>query len=309
MSTTIPTTPADCSMSYPTASGSLQVLDDVTFRLPAGDSALTILGALGQRPVHPPRPVCWPRSAVFGLRASRRRRPCRTQRGRAGPATQRPTSGSCFRSFQLLPTLTARENVMVPLELRGSRTPRVRALELLDQVGLAQRADPTRSSCRVASSSGWPSPGPWWASRRSCSPTSPPATSMGPPPIVIRELLFDIPSAAGASLVLVTHDEGLAQRADSSCASPTGSRGRAGVGVMSAGGGPLHTHGGMLGRATGDGCCCTWVRLSLRGRRTRGHPLVRRQPHRQRDAQAKSFLGADLGLYRRQPIDEVRFWK
>lgn len=47
--------------------------------------------------------------------------------------------GFIFQNFQLLPTLSALENVMVPLELRGEKNIRQRALELLDKVGLADR--------------------------------------------------------------------------------------------------------------------------------------------------------------------------
>ncbi|HEY9443456.1 MAG TPA: ABC transporter ATP-binding protein [Gemmatimonadales bacterium] len=48
--------------------------------------------------------------------------------------------GFVFQSFQLIPTLTARENVQVPLELRGEAAAD-RATELLERVGLADRAD------------------------------------------------------------------------------------------------------------------------------------------------------------------------
>ena len=47
--------------------------------------------------------------------------------------------GFIFQNFQLLPTLTALENVMVPLELRGEKNIRPRALAMLDRVGLAER--------------------------------------------------------------------------------------------------------------------------------------------------------------------------
>jgi putative ABC transport system ATP-binding protein len=47
--------------------------------------------------------------------------------------------GFIFQNFQLLPTLTALENVMVPLELRGERNVRTRSMDLLDKVGLADR--------------------------------------------------------------------------------------------------------------------------------------------------------------------------
>src|SRR5260221_5758837 len=47
--------------------------------------------------------------------------------------------GFVFQSFQLIPTLTAIENVMVPLELRGGKQARERGMELLQKVGLAER--------------------------------------------------------------------------------------------------------------------------------------------------------------------------
>ena len=49
--------------------------------------------------------------------------------------------GFVFQSFQLIPTLTAIENVQVPLELRGDRDAPSRARELLSRVGLADRTD------------------------------------------------------------------------------------------------------------------------------------------------------------------------
>ena len=48
--------------------------------------------------------------------------------------------GFIFQNFQLLPTLTALENVMVPMELRKQANVREKALELLDRVGLKERA-------------------------------------------------------------------------------------------------------------------------------------------------------------------------
>lgn len=47
--------------------------------------------------------------------------------------------GFIFQNFQLMPTLTAIENVMVPLELRGEKKVRARAMEFLEKVGLAER--------------------------------------------------------------------------------------------------------------------------------------------------------------------------
>src|SRR5690606_21143624 len=57
---------------------------------------------------------------------------------------RRATVGFVFQSFQLIPSLTARENVQVPLELRGDRGDvSRRAAELLRRVGLGDRLDPS----------------------------------------------------------------------------------------------------------------------------------------------------------------------
>ena len=49
--------------------------------------------------------------------------------------------GFVFQNFQLIPTLTALENVTVPMELRGDRSARTLALDLLQRVGLGERTD------------------------------------------------------------------------------------------------------------------------------------------------------------------------
>src|SRR5690554_3171124 len=63
--------------------------------------------------------------------------------------------GFVFQSFQLLPGLTALENVMLPLELRGDRQARQAAEEFLSRVGLAARMEIGRASCRERLSR-WP---------------------------------------------------------------------------------------------------------------------------------------------------------
>lgn len=64
-----------------------------------------------------------------------------------------------FQSFQLIPTLTALENVQVPLELAGvvsSRDAAARARELLSRVGLGDRTHHFPQQPRGANSSAWP---------------------------------------------------------------------------------------------------------------------------------------------------------
>ena len=64
--------------------------------------------------------------------------------------------GFIFQTFQLIPTLTALENVMVPAELRGRKGAYERASELLDQVGLGERMSHYPAQLSGASSNGYP---------------------------------------------------------------------------------------------------------------------------------------------------------
>ena len=77
--------------------------------------------------------------------------------------------GFVFQFFNLVPRLSARANVELGMSIGGldRATRRRRAQELLEFVGLGDRTEHDPPSCRAASSSGWPSPGPW--------PTVPPS--------------------------------------------------------------------------------------------------------------------------------------
>jgi ABC-type lipoprotein export system ATPase subunit len=72
--------------------------------------------------------------------------------------------GFVFQTFNLLPRTSALDNVIMPLSYNGAdlsdRAELQRAAELLQRVGLETRLDHEPPSCPVASSSGWPSPGP-----------------------------------------------------------------------------------------------------------------------------------------------------
>ncbi len=120
--------------------------------------------------------------------------------------------GFVFQNFQLLPSLTALENVMLPLELRGDADVRTPALEMLGKVGLAERVDhyPRQLSGgeqqRVALARAFVTrPSILFADE----PTGNLDTQTGQ---AIIELLFALNHDAGTTLVLVTHDEHLAQR-------------------------------------------------------------------------------------------------
>ncbi len=118
--------------------------------------------------------------------------------------------GFIFQNFQLLATLTALENVMVPLELRGERNIKARAMDLLDKVGLAGRSHhyPTQLSGgeqqRVSIARAFSNqPKILFADE----PTGNLDAETGDR---VEKLLFDLNRDAGTTLVLVTHDLELA---------------------------------------------------------------------------------------------------
>jgi len=121
--------------------------------------------------------------------------------------------GFVFQSFQLIPTLTAVENVTVPLELRGERGAEARARELLDRVGLSGRGHhfPTQLSGgeqqRVAIARAFVN------RPRILFADEPTGNLDGATGSRIVELLESLNREDGTTIVLVTHDLSLAARA------------------------------------------------------------------------------------------------
>jgi putative ABC transport system ATP-binding protein len=120
--------------------------------------------------------------------------------------------GFVFQSFQLLPSLTALENVMLPLELRGDADAEGPARAILGQVGLAERLAhyPRQLSGgeqqRVALARAFVTrPSVLFADE----PTGNLDTRTG---LAVINLLFELNRESGTTLVLVTHDESLAAR-------------------------------------------------------------------------------------------------
>jgi putative ABC transport system ATP-binding protein len=120
--------------------------------------------------------------------------------------------GFVFQTFQLVPTLTALENVMVPVELRGENHVRPRAVELLKRVGLEDRLHhyPAQLSGgeqqRVALARAFIN------QPRILFADEPTGNLDADTSERVARLLFELHEAAGTTLVLVTHNLELAQR-------------------------------------------------------------------------------------------------
>ena len=122
--------------------------------------------------------------------------------------------GFVFQSFQLLANLTALENVMLPLELQGRSDARVLATEMLERVGLAERL---RHYPKVLSG------GEQQRVALARAFVVKPAVLLADEPTGsldfatgerVMELMFELNREAGTTLVLVTHDRGIAARCD-----------------------------------------------------------------------------------------------
>jgi putative ABC transport system ATP-binding protein len=120
--------------------------------------------------------------------------------------------GFIFQNFQLLPTLTALENVMVPLELRGEKNIKARALDLLDKVGLSDRGHhyPAQLSGgeqqRVSLARAFSN------APRILFADEPTGNLDAETSEKVVKLIFDLNKEAGTTLVLVTHDLELAAK-------------------------------------------------------------------------------------------------
>ncbi len=125
--------------SYATGAGPLTVLRDVSFSLasgatcsilgPSGSGKTTLLGLAAGLDLPTSGEVFLNGTDLGGISEDERAR------------LRNELVGFVFQNFQLIPTLTAIENVTVPLELRGDRTARQLGIELLRRVGLGDRRD------------------------------------------------------------------------------------------------------------------------------------------------------------------------
>ena len=202
----------DVSLTLPSAAGPVEILKGLDVRVDAGErvavvgpsgsgkSSLIAVAAGLERPTSG-------KVALFGQDLARL-----DEDGRA--RLRRGKVSLVFQSFHLLPNMTAEENVAAPLEIAGRRDAGETARLWLERVGLAGRAHhyPHQLSGgeqqRVALARAL-------AGRPSLLFADEPTGNLdGANAAHVAELMFDLVAEARTALVLVTHDERLASRAD-----------------------------------------------------------------------------------------------
>ena len=200
----------DLTKTFQSGGRSLTVLDSVSFSVDAG-ATCAIVGPSGSG-----------KTTLLGLCAGldRPTRGTVTLDGTPlGPlsederaAIRARSVGFVFQNFRLLPSLTARENVALPLDLRGEAGAREAAEALLGRVGLGDRAGhyPSQLSGgeqqRVALARAF-------AGRpHLLFADEPPGTLDAETGATVEALLFELNRESGTALVVVTHDADLAAR-------------------------------------------------------------------------------------------------
>jgi putative ABC transport system ATP-binding protein len=190
----------------------LAVLKDVTFAVEAG-SATAIVGPSGSG-----------KTTLIAICAGLERpsegsvvfdgRPMHRANEEELAAIRNRFIGFVFQSFQLLPSLTAVENVMVPAEIRGENHARSRAVELIEKIGLGARLDhyPAQLSGgeqqRVAIARAF-------INRPKILFADEPTGNLDTETAgEIVRLIFDLNRTTGTTLMLVTHDRELTDQAD-----------------------------------------------------------------------------------------------
>jgi putative ABC transport system ATP-binding protein len=194
------------------SSGTLTILDDIDFSLQARESAAivgasgsgksTLLSLIAGLDTPTEGTVVLAGEDLFKL----------DEDARAAVRARRV--GFVFQSFQLLPNLTALENVMLPLELLGRTGARAAATEMLGRVGLGERL---KHYPRVLSG------GEQQRVALARAFVVEPAVLLADEPTGsldfatgerVMGLMFDMNREAGTTLVLVTHDRSIAARCD-----------------------------------------------------------------------------------------------
>ena len=200
------------SRAYMSGSRNLTVLDNVSFQIarrdtcaivgPSGSGKTTLLGLCAGLDLPSSGSVILNGTVLNDLNENQR------------AMMRNQHTGFVFQNFQLLPNLTALENVMIPLELRGERTATNDARQLLARVGLGDRLDhyPTQLSGgeqqRVALARAF-------INRPHILFADEPTGNLDADTAgTVVNLIFEMNQELDTALVLVTHDVELAGRTD-----------------------------------------------------------------------------------------------
>ena len=196
----------------PSGDGRLIILDDVSLRLndgeslaitgPSGSGKSTLLSLLAGLDTATSGEIFLDDLALHKMNEEER------------TTLRKEKVGFVFQSFELLPSLTALENVMLPSELKSEKSPETNAKNFLERVGLKNRQDhyPNQLSGgeqqRVAIARAF-----------ACSAkilfADEPTGNLDPRNgEIIADLLFEVNSETDNALVIVTHDQELADRCD-----------------------------------------------------------------------------------------------
>ena len=196
----------------PSGDGRLIILDDVSLSLndgeslaitgPSGSGKSTLLSLLAGLDTATSGEIFLDDLALHKMNEEER------------TALRKEKVGFVFQSFELLPSLTALENVMLPSELKSEKSPETNARNFLERVGLKNRQDhyPNQLSGgeqqRVAIARAF-----------ACSAkilfADEPTGNLDPRNgEIIADLLFEVNSETDNALVIVTHDQELADRCD-----------------------------------------------------------------------------------------------
>lgn len=198
------------SKTYPSANQQLQVLQDISFSIQPGET-VSIVGPSGSG-----------KTTLLGLCAGLDRASSgyvalngirlQDQSEDALAGIRNKYIGFVFQNFQLLPTLTALENVMVPMELKKEKDIRSRALELLDQVGLASRTHHYPSQLSGGEQQRVSIARAFANQPKILFADEPTGNLDAETSEKVESLLFNLNKAAGTTLVMVTHDLELAAK-------------------------------------------------------------------------------------------------
>ena len=120
--------------------------------------------------------------------------------------------GFVFQNFQLLPSITALENVLVPMELKGMKNKQITAMKLLERVGLADRANHYPSQLSGGEQQRVSIARAFANNPKILFADEPTGNLDAETSIIIEDMLFELNKESGTTLVIVTHDLDLAAK-------------------------------------------------------------------------------------------------